>query len=186
MKKYQKFETERLFIRPTTEEDAAFLLELMNSPKWLKFIGDRKVHSVRDALQYIRVRMLPQLRHLGFSNYTILLKSNQQKIGTCGLFDREGLEGIDIGFALLPDFEKQGYAFEAASIMRDAAFELFGIRLLSAITTDDNHPSQKLITALGLVFVKHVRIPNDEEALRLYTMDAEQFEHLFSKKNVTE
>ena len=90
-----------------------FLLELMNSPKWLKFIGDRKVHSVRDALQYICARMLPQLRHLGFSNYTILLKSNQQKIGTCGLFDREGLEGIDIGFALLPDFEKQGYAFEA-------------------------------------------------------------------------
>ena len=82
MKKYQKFETERLFIRPTTEEDAAFLLELMNSPKWLKFIGDRKVHSIRDALQYIRAKMLPQLRHLGFSNYTILLKSNQQKIGT--------------------------------------------------------------------------------------------------------
>ncbi|MBL0260578.1 MAG: GNAT family N-acetyltransferase [Saprospiraceae bacterium] len=183
MKKYQKFETERLFIRPTTEEDAAFLLELMNSPKWLKFIGDRKVHSIRDALQYIRAKMLPQLRHLGFSNYTILLKSNQQKIGTCGLFDREGLEGIDIGFALLPDFEKQGYAFEAASIMRDSAFELFGVRFLSAITTDDNHSSQKLITALGLVFDRHISIPNDEAELRLYTMNIDQYKNLISTTN---
>ena len=80
----------------------------------------------------------------------------------------------------MPDFEKQGYAFEAASIMRDAAFELFGIRLLSAITTDDNHSSQKLITALGLVFERHISIPNDEAELRLYTMDIDQYKNLIS------
>jgi len=46
---YPTFETERLNLIPTTESDAAFMLELLNSPKWIQNIGDRKVHSLEDA-----------------------------------------------------------------------------------------------------------------------------------------
>ena len=49
----QVYETERLMLKPTSIDDAAFVLAVMNTPKWIKNIGDRKVHSVEDAEQYI-------------------------------------------------------------------------------------------------------------------------------------
>ena len=102
MPKSNIFETERLFIRPTSLEDAPFIFELLNPPKWKKFIGDRNIHSIKDAEAYIENKMLPQLEKLGYTNNTVIRKFDRQKIGSCGLYNREGIEGVDIGFSLLP------------------------------------------------------------------------------------
>lgn len=165
---YKTFETERLSIRPTTEEDAELLFQLLNTPKWLQYIGDRNVKSIASAKTYIKTRIYPQFERLGYSNYTLIHKKDNQKIGSCGLYDREGLEGIDIGFALLPQYEQKGFAFEASSRLMDAAFNEFGIRSLSAITKKDNTASQKLLEKLGLQFAGTVSLPNDDHELLLY------------------
>jgi len=167
---FKSFETERLLLKPTTVDDAAFILELLNSPKWIKFIGDRNVTTPEEAKAYIENRMMPQLHRLGYGNYTIIRKQDGTKIGTCGLYDREGLEGIDIGFALLPDFEKQGYGFEAVNRIKDFAVKDLHLTQISGITTKDNIPSQNLLVKIGLQFEKHVTIPNDTEELCLYVM----------------
>lgn len=170
MKTYKHFETERLILQPTAEEDAEFILELVNTPKWLANIGDRNVKSVEDARAYIKNKMTPQLKKLGYGNYTLLRKLDNIKIGTCGLYDREGLEGIDIGFAMLPDYENSGYGFESATKLIEVGVKEFNIKLISAITTKENIASQKLINKLGLKFIKTVKIPNDEEELLLYSI----------------
>ena len=167
---FKSFETERLLITPTAIIDAPFILELMNTPKWKQFIGERNLHSIEDAENYIQQKMLPQLEKLGYSNYTVSLKSNNTKIGTCGLYNREGLEGLDIGFAFLPKYEKQGYGYESAKRLIEAAKSEFGITKISAITIKENTPSQKLIEKLGLTFVKMINIPKDSEDLMLYSV----------------
>lgn len=169
---YKSFETDRLILRPTEESDADYILEVMNTPKWIKNIGDRKVHSREDAIKYIRERMLPQLERLGYSNYTVIRKSDGVKMGSCGLYDREGLEGIDIGFAFLPAFEKKGYAYEASSRIMEAAIEDFGIELIKAITIPSNTASQKLLEKLGLEFQKRFYMEGDSEELMLYQWEA--------------
>lgn len=161
-------ETERLFMRPTTEEDAAFILALLNMPKWIQFIGDRGVHTEEEAANYIRTRMLPQLERLGFSNYTVIRKEDETKIGVCGLYDREGLEGVDIGFAFLPEYEGKGYAFEAASRMLQAGKENFGLTLVKAITIEENQSSRRLLEKLGLSFQKKMFMDGDPVELMLY------------------
>lgn len=166
--KYKTFETERMLIRPTSEDDAEFILELLNTPNWMKYIGDRHVKTLDDAVNYIKTRMLSQLERLGYANYTLVRKEDKQKIGTCGLFDREGLEGIDIGFAFLPAYEKKGYAFEAASRIKEAAFDEFGIKMISAITTKDNVSSQRLLEKLGLKLTGTTQLPDDDEELLVY------------------
>jgi RimJ/RimL family protein N-acetyltransferase len=171
MKKYAHFETERLVLQPTTEEDAGFILELLNSPKWLAYIGDRNVHTEEDAIQYIKNKISPQLEKLGFSNYTLIRKTDGVKIGSCGLYDREGLEGIDIGFALLPAHEGMGYGFESASKVLEIGKTEFNIEMISAITTKNNLASQRLIEKLGLRYIQTIRIPNDEEELLLYRIE---------------
>lgn len=161
LKEYKTFETERLQIKPTLVEDAAFILDLLNTPKWMQYIGGRNVHTVEDAKAYISERMLPQLEKLGYSNYTVTRKSDGEKLGTCGLYNRDGIEGIDIGFAFLPQFEKKGYAFESVQKLLEVAIHDFTIKKISAITTKENSASQKLLTKIGMTFKKKVRIPNE-------------------------
>jgi RimJ/RimL family protein N-acetyltransferase len=165
---FKTFETERLLLKPTTKADAAFILKLLNSPKWIQFVGDRNVTTLTEAENYIENRMTPQLLRLGYGNYTMVRKQDGEKIGSCGLYDREGLEGIDIGFALLPDFEKQCYAFEAVNTIKNAAINDFNLTEISGITTKDNTASQNLLVKIGLTFQKHINIPNDTEELCLY------------------
>jgi len=167
-KEYKTFETERLIIRPTTEIDASFIFELLNTPKWIKYIGDRNVKTIKDAEAYVKNKMTPQLEKLGFSNNTVIRKSDGVKIGTCGLFDREGIDGVDIGFSFLPQFEKMGYAFESTNKLKEVAINDFNISKISAITLKENLDSQNLLIKLGLQFEKIVKIPNDNVKLMLF------------------
>jgi len=168
MSTYKTFQTERLLLRPTSLEDALFIYELFNTPKWLQFIGERNVKSVEAARAYIQAKMLPQLENLGFGNYTVSRKADNVKVGSCGLYDRPGLEGIDLGFAFLPQHEKKGYAFEASKELLRAAEEDFGLKKINAITARENIGSQKLLERLGLAFTKTVRMPGEEEVLLFY------------------
>lgn len=167
---YKTFETERLFLKPTSEEDSEFIFKLLNTPKWIQNIGDRNVQNVNDAEKYIHTKMTPQLERLGYSNYTVIRKSDRAKLGTCGLYDREGVDGIDIGFAFLPEFEKKGYAFEAAAKLKEAAKKEFGLEKIHAITAKENVASQKLLEKLGLVLKKTTHLPHENEELFLYTI----------------
>ena len=169
--KYRTFETERLIIRPTSKNDAEFIFHLLNTPNWIKYIGDRNVKTAGSAKDYIKNRMTPQLERLGYSCYTVIKKDTNQKIGTCGLYDREGLEGIDIGFAFLPEYERQGFAFEAANRIKEAAFNEFNLEIIRAITTKDNTSSQKLLERLGLKLTGTTQLPNDSKELLVYQIE---------------
>lgn len=164
-------ETERLILNPTTLADAEFIRILYNSPKWIEFIGDRKLNTVKDAENYIETKMLPQMERLGYGNYTIIRKSDGKKIGSCGLYDREGVNGIDIGFALLPDFEKKGYAFESVNYLKEIALNDFKLNQISGITSKRNKSSQDLLMKIGLKFEKNIVLPNETEEILLYIMN---------------
>ena len=162
------YETERLYLKPTDIEDADFIFELMNTPKWMEFIGDRNVKSIEAAESYIENRIRAQHKRLGFSNYTVIRKSDQAKMGSCGLYDREGLDGVDIGFAFLPQFEGQGFGFEAANKVLQMAFDRFRLEKVLAITDMRNFVSQSLLKKLGLNFSNKIQLPGDDKELLLY------------------
>ncbi|TYP71637.1 RimJ/RimL family protein N-acetyltransferase [Aquimarina intermedia] len=170
MSQYPTFETERLILRLTELEDAPFILELFNSPKWIQFIGDRNLRTIEQAEKYIAERMRAQLAHHDFSNYTVIRKEDQVKLGNCGLYDREGVDGIDIGFAFLPQYEGKGYAFEAANELKEQAFNRFQLPELHAITDKDNTGSQRLIEKLGLRFNRYITLPDETEEIMLYSL----------------
>jgi len=108
------------------------------------------------------------MEKLGFGNYLMVTKEGNQKIGAVGIFEREGLDVVDIGFSLLDEFEGKGYAYEAAFKIKSIGMDDFGLKKISAITTKDNFSSQKLIEKLGLKFQRIVTIPGDTEELMYY------------------
>ena len=144
------FETERLILKPADLEDADFFLKLYNLPSFIKFIGDRNLRTKEDAEKYILNRFRPQLERLGFGNYVVIHKELNKKIGAVGIFEREGLDVLDIGFSFFPEFEGKGYAYESASNLKEIAKNDFGVSKLSAITSKENYSSQKLMHILGL------------------------------------
>ena len=173
MKKLSHLETERLTMCPMSVEDAEFILELYNSPKFIEFIGDRNIKTTEDAANYITQKFLPQYEKLGFGNYLIVRKTDNKKIGSVGIFEREGLDVHDIGFSFLPEFEGNGYGFESASKLLSTAVEEFSLKKISAITTKTNFSSQKLIEKLGLKFQKMVTLPDDDVELLYYETSTE-------------
>src|SRR5678815_4161900 len=108
-------ETDRLILRRFTAEDAPFILELLNEPSWLRFIGDKGVRTLGDARDYIRKGPVAMYARYGFGLEVAALKESGLPIGMCGLIKRDTLEDIDIGFAFLPRFWGKGYAHEAAA-----------------------------------------------------------------------
>lgn len=164
------YETKRLILRPTKVEDAPLILEMLNTPKWLKYIGDRNVRSLKDAEKYIQERILPQQKQLGFGSFTIIRKEDRAKLGTCGLFDREGLEGIDLGYGLLPQYEGKGFAFEAANQLIHMAFDVFELDKIHAITVDENVASKGLLLKLGFTPQGTAKLPDDAAVLLLYSL----------------
>src|SRR4051812_38132827 len=59
-------ETEHLSLRRLSADDAAFILELVNDPDWLQFIGDRGVHTLADARDYILNGPVAMYQRVGF------------------------------------------------------------------------------------------------------------------------
>ena len=171
MNNYMSFQSERLIIRPTLEQDAELIYQLMNSPKFIKYVGDRQLYSLKDAEKYIQDKMLPQLHSLGYSNYSLINKKNGAKIGICGLYDREGLDGIDIGFGILAPYEGLGYAFESSSRIIKAGFEELEISEIKAITNKENISSQCLLVKLEFELKGTIMLPNENDELLLYKIE---------------
>ena len=160
-------ETNRLIFSKITLDDAPFILELMNSPGWIKYIGDRHVKTVEQARVYIQNNQLKCYEDFEFGYYKVQLKSeNLKSIGSFGLLKRDSLEYVDIGFSLLPEYEGFGYGFEAASELMNLAKHSFKLKTVCAITLPENEASIHLLKKLGLSYQKRVKpFEKDEELL---------------------
>ncbi|PEA83114.1 ribosomal-protein-alanine acetyltransferase [Bacillus pseudomycoides] len=171
-------ETNRLTLRLQTTEDVEFILELLNDPSWLQFIGDRGVKTIDDARNYIMNGPIRMYEQFGFCLYLVERKEDQIPIGICGLVKRDTLEDVDIGFAFLPKYWEKGYAYEAASAVMAYGKDTLGLNRIVAITTQDNHPSAKLLEKVGLQFERLVQLSNDPEELRLFAYNSRTENHI--------
>lgn len=162
MKKFSGYETERLILKPFDKGDASFLIELLNSPKWIANIGQRNVHTIPEAEDYIESKMTSQLERLGYGNNVVIKKDGMVPMGACGLYERPGLDIVDIGFAFLESHEGLGYGYEAASKLLQVAKDSFNLTKVCAITINENVASQKLLSKLGLTYVKNMEMDGTE------------------------
>lgn len=160
------FETIRLSVHGIDLTDAEFFVELVNSPGWLEFIGDRQVNDVNDAREFLNNGFLKSQQEHGFGYY-IARDSKQRPVGIAGFLKKDYLQYPDLGFAVLPDFMGQGYATETASAVMNYGFQAFGLSVLDAVTLPHNKPSQAVLKKLGFSEVCDCQAP-EGESLILY------------------
>jgi RimJ/RimL family protein N-acetyltransferase len=162
-------ETERLILREVIESDDAFMLDLLNQPSFIKYIGDRNVRNLEQSRDFIENRYRASYRNNGFGLYAVELKENKTPIGICGFVRRDTLPDADIGFAFLPQYERKGYAFESASAVMEYGRKVLGLKRVLAITSVDNESSGRLLGKLGFKFDGLVTLPGDTEEIKLFS-----------------
>lgn len=167
----QTLETKRLLLRPLTDEDAGFILELLNDPAFIQNIGDRKVRSLDGAKAYINNGAVASYAKNGFGLYLVVLRETSESMGICGLIKREALGDVDIGYAFLPKFWSKGYAVESALAMKQFARDVIGLKRIVAITDPQNTGSIRVLEKLGMRFEKMVRLAEDDIELKLFTVE---------------
>ncbi|MEO0064859.1 MAG: hypothetical protein RI983_185 [Bacteroidota bacterium] len=163
-----RLESARLLIRPISIIDAVFMLQLMNTSGWLEFIGDRNVKDRTAASNYILTRIIPSYHAYGFGLYLVLLKDKNIPIGICGLVKRDGLEFPDLGFAILPDYERQGYTSEACRSILSYAEANLSVPTIYGITTKANIAAIKVLEKQGLRFQQTVQLPQNNKEFLLF------------------
>jgi len=165
-------ETERLILRRLEAGDAPFILELVNEPGWLRFIGDRNIHDLDAARRYIENGPQAMYQRYGYGLYGVGLKDGTP-IGMCGIVKRESLEDVDLGFALLGRFEGRGYAREAAAATLEHASRDHDLRRMAAITTPGNERSIRLLRSLGFEPQGERRLTAEAEPVSFFLWHAQ-------------
>ncbi len=164
-------ETERLRLRRLSLDDAAFMVDLLNEPSFLRFIGDKGVRTLDDARDYLREGPMASYERHGFGLYLVELKEKGDPMGICGLVKRDALEDVDVGFAFLPAFWLKGYAFESVSAVIAYERRTLGLRRIVAVTQSDNVGSIKTLEKVGLTFEGMVRLSEEGPTLQLFASD---------------
>jgi RimJ/RimL family protein N-acetyltransferase len=164
-------ETERLILRRFTLDDTAFLIELLNTEGWTKYIGEKNVKTTGQATSYLENGPLKSYCNHEFGLALVELKADHIPIGMCGLINREYLDHLDVGFAFLPNHTGHGYAFEIVKKTVEYALGELKQEKLFAITLPQNYSSIKLLTKIGFEYSGKVLTPDTNEELNLYSID---------------
>ncbi|MFN8343791.1 MAG: GNAT family N-acetyltransferase [Spirosomataceae bacterium] len=182
----KQYYSRRLSISEITLQDREFILELVNTPEWIRFIGERNVKTEEAAIAYIQ----KLLDNPNITYWVIKLKEEQTPIGVISFIKRDYLQHYDIGFALLAAYSKKGYAFEAVSAVLDDLVKDPTHTHILATTIKENNNSIRLIEKLGLRFVNEFNL--DKDCLAVYSVTTDQlavnllthrFYNLFTNKD---
>ena len=165
--------TARLSLRELTEDDADFMLRLLNEPAYWRYIGDRGVRTTADARAYLARGPLASYRRHGFGLWAVTLPAAGPPLGICGLIKREILPDVDLGYAFLTEAWGRGYAYEAAAAVLEYGRRRLGLRRVVAVVDPANDRSIAVLRKLGLRFERPITWPEDDTPLQLFATPAE-------------
>ena len=169
-----QLETERLWLRRITLEDAGLMLAVWNDPRFIRHVGDRGIRTIEEAHDALRSGAFRLYQDYGYGPYSLTRKTDGTQVGICGLFKRDILDHPDIGFAVLPDHCGQGIAGEAAAEVVRHAREDLELAELAGIVSPGNAASISLLEKLGLRRNGTITMPGETEAVCLYHLPLQQ------------
>jgi len=162
-------ETERLRLRPVTDDDFDHFAALYGDPDVMRFIGARGAltrEQTRDRLDFMIDHWL---RH-GFGMWALFRKADGTFVGRCGMRYLDQTTDVELGYTLSKASWGQGFATEASRAVVRYAFEVMKIGRLVAIADPANTPSVNVMKKIGMTFERMGRFYETECVL--YAMTA--------------
>jgi ribosomal-protein-alanine N-acetyltransferase len=154
-------ETRRLTLRKASEDDAAFMLELMNERAYLANIGDRKIRTLTEAAAYIAAKYTASYATLSYGLYVVEIKAEQTPVGICGFVKRAALDHADLGFAFLEKHWRRGYGYESSIAVLEEVRLTLGFSQVYGVTVPQNLGSIRLLEKLGFGYARALCLPGN-------------------------
>ena len=138
--------TERLRFRGWTGSDFPAIAEYFSDEKLSRYVGGLKTpeEAWRLMATYIGHYQLK-----GYSYMAVVEKESELLVGTVGLWNSEPWPEMELGYWLLPSMQGKGYGLEAATKVKEFAFQELGVETLVSYIDPKNQPSIRLAERLG-------------------------------------
>lgn len=164
-------DTERLFLREFTIDDAQLLIDLNSNSNVTRYTGDGPVESVAKAKEILETIIFPQYPNK-IGRWAVHLKSNNEFIGWCGLKFIEELNEIDLGYRFFEKHWGKGYATESAKAVLAYGFNALKLQEIVARAAIDNTNSIKVLEKVGMKFEKEA-IEHGDKIYKYLLTDAQ-------------
>ena len=174
----QLLETDRLFLRPFTDEDAEGLYAYASHPEVGPPAGWKPHESVAESLWVIHEIFQPA------NSLAVIRKSDGRLIGSAGFVDRHrtelGTPSEEIGYSLARDCWGQGLIPEAVEAVIRHAFTELDYQALWAAYYDGNRKSKRVMEKCGMTYrlsrVENVAQLGETRLARYYAITRREWE----------
>ena len=147
-----QFETKRLVLRPMLESDLESLHRIFTDPKVMAAF-DHPPFTHEQMHRWLK-RNLDHQNEFGYGLFSVILKETGKLIGDCGLELMEDMGGAELGYDFRSDFWNQGYATEAATAVRDYAFNVLNLPQLISLIRVGNLASKRVAEKIGMTLAE--------------------------------
>ncbi len=171
---FKEIETERLYLKNLSFEDREFMLYHFSNDNVNQYLFDAEpLSSLEEADEIIGFYLEPEPRLL--HRWILVLKSNGEKIGTCGFHYWDiNKNCVDIGYDLQKEYWGQGLMSEALSAILDFAKNEMKVGQIRAHIYVDNPKSIEIAKRFGFAFHGETEIcqfRNEPYLHHIYTLD---------------
>ncbi|HJM37919.1 MAG: GNAT family N-acetyltransferase [Acidimicrobiales bacterium] len=148
-------ETENLILRPFKDEDVHGFFSMMDSREVRDALHVPDDYGPSEAFKDMAA-WLGQWELRGTGHWSLEEKNSGRFVGRAGLHqpERHDWPGVEVGWALHPDFWGHGYATEAGAAATSYGFERLGVGKLFSCILAENHRSQAVAKRLGFEFME--------------------------------
>lgn len=173
-------ETKRLILREFVAEDFSELYIILSDRETMKYYSS--------AFDEAKVRRwinwsLENYQKYGFGLWVVILKENGRFIGDCGI-TMQNINGQikpEIGYHIKKEYQRQGYATEAAQACRDYGFNNTSFDALYTYMNYTNTPSAKVAINNGMSLIEKYPDPENEYDL-VYRITRTEWENMVMQK----
>jgi RimJ/RimL family protein N-acetyltransferase len=148
-------ETERLYLREFTMDDAQILLELNSDPRVTRYTEKGGMKTIGDAEDRLRNDILVQYKNHGIGRWAVFLKKNNEFIGWCGIKYSSSDKAVTLGYRFFHKHWGKGYATESAKACLDYGRDVLKINTIIAKAMSLNTASIHVIKKLGMTYVRN-------------------------------
>lgn len=150
MAEHETFETERLLLRKITLDDAEEIFEYASDPEVTRYMS----YEAHKNLETTLAKIVEFFIHKRPENWGIVYKADNKLIGSIDL--RIDGDQADFGWTLHRAYWGQGLVAEAASALRDFAFNTLELNVLVAEHNVENTQSGRVMSKLGMRKIGHL------------------------------
>lgn len=162
-------QTEHLYLRRFTLDDAEEYWPLVSLPEILKYTGEQPPAKLEDVREILLTRPLKDYSVHGFGRMACIEKSTGRLVGFSGLKHLDDLDEVDIGYRFLPECWGKGYATESSRLLMRQGSSEFGIRRIVGLVHPENVASKKVLEKLGLCFERELPPDDNGGTMKLYS-----------------